>query len=211
MEEMWNHFDCYSIFNAADRPIHSTTEWLDMREAYLTAVGGVDRSSIMVSTGHGFEVDVDIQQSEGKGRGVFAAAEDSGAAAIIPKGTLVWTTKYTARFTEGEDYRTFLKSIRQDLACDVIQWAYVQSLEFPELQKTKAFISADLDEGSFINSHEGDEEDGPNVGCEEEMAKDYEGGCKTNYFALRDIEAGEELLLDYNDFAIQDGWEWFGL
>ena len=70
-------------------------------------------------------------------------------------------------------------------------------------------MRVDLDEGSFINSFslsddEDYETDGPNIGCDIEMAKVHFGGCKQNYFALRDIEEGEELLLDYGQFAIQD-------
>jgi len=32
-----------------------------------------------------------------------------------------------------------------------------------------------------------------------------------NLFALRDIEAGEQLLVDYGEFAVPEGWEKFGL
>ena len=48
-------------------------------------------------------------------------------------------------------------------------------------------------------------------GGDKEAAKQERGGCKQNYFALRDINVGEEILLDYGDFAIAHGWEWFGL
>ena len=103
----------------------------------------------------------------------------------------------TARFDRGSDYRRFLALIRDDLACDVLQWAYVQSLDGEDAETTKAFVSVDLGEGSFINSfgseyEEDDEMDGPNIGCDPEAAKSQKGGCKQTYFALRDIKAGEE-------------------
>jgi len=76
-------------------------------------------------------------------------------------------------------------------------------------------VSVDLDAGSFINSH-GDwlgvgEESPPNLGCHAEAANNEPGGCEHNYFALRDIDVGEELLLDYGEFAEETGWQWFGL
>lgn len=207
VDELWFFFGCDEIFEEP-RPIHSLYDWMGMRDAYQAAVG-LKRSSLVVSSGHGFNVDVEASQADDKGRGVFAVSP-------IKKGELVWSTKMTARFDKGSDYRHFLASIRDDLACDVLQWAYVQSLEFEASETTKAFVSVDLDEGSFINSYnlsDDDEEDdvGSNIGCDPEAAKSHAGGCKQNYFALRDIEADEELLLDYGDFAISEGWQWFGL
>jgi SET domain-containing protein len=32
-----------------------------------------------------------------------------------------------------------------------------------------------------------------------------------NTYALRDIKDGEEILIDYTEFAIADGWSKFGL
>ncbi len=73
-------------------------------------------------------------------------------------------------------------------------------------------MSVDLDEGCFCNDG-GGEDEGPNMGCDEDAAEQYEisGGCKEHYFALRDIKAGEELLCSYGQFAISGGWKHFGL
>ena len=67
----------------------------------------------------------------------------------------------------------------------------------------------DLDEGCFCNDGGGDDE--ANTGCDEEAARDVEGGCRENYFAMSDIQAGEELLCSYGQFAISGGWKRFGL
>ena len=67
-------------------------------------------------------------------------------------------------------------------------------------------ISVDLDEGSFCNNGED-----ANMGCDEDAAREYEGGCKNNYFALKDIKAGEELECSYEQFALSTGWDTFGL
>mmetsp|Transcript_8157 Transcript_8157/g.12336 ORF Transcript_8157/g.12336 Transcript_8157/m.12336 type:complete len:104 (-) Transcript_8157:131-442(-) len=96
-----------------------------------------------------------------------------------------------------------------DFACDVMQWAYVQDVsdseEYEELR-----ISVDLDEGCFCNNGEGSDEPG-SVGCDEDEAVNFDGGCTSNYFALRDIEAGEELICNYGEFVVLHGWREFGL
>jgi hypothetical protein len=70
-------------------------------------------------------------------------------------------------------------------------------------------VSVDLDEGCFCNDGGGDDE--ANTGCDEEAARDVEGGCRENYFAMSDIQAGEELLCSYSQFAVQGGSKGFGL
>ena len=67
-------------------------------------------------------------------------------------------------------------------------------------------ISVDLDEGCFCNNGRSD----GNMGCDEEAAKEYEGGCKDNYFALKDIKAGDEIECKYGQFVVQ-GWHTFGV
>ena len=219
VRQLWNHFGCNDIFEAGPRPVHSIDDWKSMRQAYESVVG-VDKSSIpriqqqdeddvdadSRDAVSGFHVPVKARQAGDKGRGVFVADDGSGP---VQPGSLVWSTKFTARFDDGEDYRKFLKLIRVDFACDVLQWAYVQAVRDDGDQTEKAFVSVDLDAGSFINSIDDDDPDSaPNVGCVENSLP---GGCKQNYFALRTIHPGEELILDYTDFAISHGWEWFGL
>ncbi len=45
-----------------------------------------------------------------------------------------------------------------------------------------------------------------NVGCMLRQSYKHPGGCKENFFALRDINAGEELVVDYANFAIPGTW-----
>lgn len=191
--DLWDYFDCDEVFET-ERPIHNQSTWMLLRGAYQGVVGP-DRSSIApLSHENGFQVSFEVQQFHDKGRGLVATQK-------VKKGDLVWTARrQTARFGDGPSYRRFLASIPTDLACDVIQWAYVQAFGVP-------LICVDLDECSFMNngSYEA------NIGCIPEAAELLPGGCKENYFALRDIEVGEELLCSYGEFAISDGWEWFGL
>jgi SET domain len=205
--------------------------------------------NLLAPLGSGFRKAVQARQTDdGKGRGVYAAE-------AIRKGELVWTaTASTARFPSGALYRQFLAIVPADLACDVLQWAYVQDVVHfrestarsgnndlhnrccndntteaipqspqqlqPDTSRSPVLrISVDLDEGSYMNGEDYD----PNVGCltedEEDDGDDEESQptrtppshCQQNFYALRDIRVGEELLCYYGDFATSDGWAEFGL
>lgn len=221
--DMWNELGCDEIFEDV-RPLHNESTWLLLRGAYLGVVG-VKKSSISpVGFGQGFRVPYESKLAPGKGRGVFASTADN--ASIIPKGTLVWTaTQNTARFDNGPDYRQFLRAIPVDLACDVIQWAYVQSFldsdheddededdyNYWDKDKDEMYVCCDLDDGALTNSGGWDEGVDSNIGCNPEMEHIIQGGCKQNAFALRDIHPGEEFLVSYGEFAITAGWSEFGL
>jgi hypothetical protein len=83
---------------------------------------------------------------EGRGRGLFAKED-------IEAGSLIYTGETTACFRTGQEYRKFLASIPNGLACDVLVWAYIETAD-SENQDSK-LISVDLDEGSFFNTISG--------------------------------------------------------
>lgn len=62
------------------------------------------------------------------------------------------------------------------------------------------WIACDLDEASLIN--EGNDSTTKNVGIDE---------GSDSIYASRDIKAGEELLMRYDDFTGDGLWEKFGL
>jgi len=213
VNKMWDHLECDALFALAPRPIHKEKDWDLMRTAYASIVSP-EKSSLPSQEEDkkrsGFHVAFEAKQAKEKGRGIFAKEK-------IKKGQKVWSTLQTARFDDGNDYRKFIASIPVDLACDVLQWAYVQAI-IEDSDREKPLISVDIDPGSFLNSFEdysyedySHDEWGPNIGCDPDAAKDEPGGCRQNYFALRDIDADEELILDYGEFAISDGWRLFGL
>merc|ERR1711957_746637 len=83
------------------------------------------------SSKSGFNVKIKAEQAEGKGRGVYITEP-------VKKGQLVWTaTKQSARFKDGSSYKEFLFTIPVDLACDVMQWAYVQSFGKDDFSRSK--------------------------------------------------------------------------
>lgn len=199
--DMWDILECDDIYEY-ERPIHSPLIWKNMRTLYRNIVK--DKSTIgdeQNDIASGFHVPVETNQSPGKGRGIFASTD-------IPSGSIIWSTKNTARFTNASHYRKFIFELEDGLACDVLTWAYVQPILGDN--GVNLLISIDLDEGALCNDG-AREELGSNMGCDEDAAKSYSGGCKENYFALDGIAAGEELLCSYYDFAIEDGWIYYGL
>jgi hypothetical protein len=88
----------------------------------------------------------------------------------------------------------------------VIQWSYVD-VNPDEDDENATHISTDLDNGTFVNT---DYEDAV-AGCLPEWEVRHPGGCIENLYALRDIKKGEEILVNYGEFAINDGWQKFSL
>ena len=224
-EEFWEELHCNEFF-AEDslRPIHNESTWMLLRGVYH-AIVGPNQSTLRTPLTHypknGFLVDVYVGQSPGIGRGVFAGQH-------IAEGEPVWSsTGVTAYFSSGEQYRRFLLSIPPDLACDALQWCYCEMVDRDQIKRRlrnetenandvetgrkSLAIACDLDEGSFVNM--GDTEDDSNIGCTVEFREQYLNGqpCAGNLYALRDILAGEQLLVDYGEFAVSEGWESFGL
>ena len=219
-KDLWFHLGCNELFKNP-RPIHPQSVWEHARALYKSLAAKEDsmNSTLPDHELNGFSVDFEARQSPGKGRGIYATKD-------IQEGQLVYQSKQTARFDNGPVYRKFILGLEVGFACDVLQWAYVQNLgedhddededededrEYNDLSKYKdLWVSVDLDEGCFCNDGSWDDA-GSNVGCAEDIAEEFPGGCKSNFFALRDIKAGDELLCFYGDFAISNGWIAFGL
>jgi hypothetical protein len=196
--DFWIKLGCNEIFKNP-RPVYDQSAWEHARDMYKK-LATKDNCTLPDDNSNGFDVAFEAKESPGKGRGIYAAQD-------IEDGTLVYQARQTARFDNGAAYRQFILSLERGFACDVLQWAYIQDVGKED--ESKILISVDLDEGSFCNDGGYDYSD--NLGCDEDLGETVEGGCKSNYFAIDDIEAGEELLCDYHNFALQDGWYAFGL
>lgn len=163
------------------------TEWATMRSAYIATVGP-RRASIKLSYGSGFKVPIIIGHSPGRGRGVFSTGN-------ISKGTLIWQSYFTATFSEGYHYRRFLSVLPNDLVCDLLSWCYTF------LDEGEQTIACDLDEASLFNHADHSFE--YNIGEIADEGKKDKNSKKEDVdsvFALRDIEAGEELVTTYDEF-----------
>ena len=87
---------------------------MTLRRSYIAAVGREDASiQYPITTQSGFQVNVEVKQTPGAGRGVFAAQD-------IAKGTRIWSNRVqSAQFITGESYRHFLDAMGNDLVCDL--------------------------------------------------------------------------------------------
>ena len=213
------YFGCSS----GERPIHDQKTWQYLRQTYHGIVGG-EKSTIGPPSRayNGFAVPYFVDQSPGRGRGLFAATD-------IPKGSLIWTASRTAEFEDAETYRKFLLTIPADLACDVMMWAYVsygsetdgenklhdeedeeEEAEDEEEDEGEEFslkIMVDLDESSFCN----DGGKKRNMDWDEEAASLYPDNSDWRTFAVDDVKKGDELLCNYSGFFQKDKWAAFGL
>lgn len=215
------YFGCTSD----ERPIHDQKTWQYLRQTYHDIVGA-EKSTIGPPNRafNGFAVPYYVDQSPGRGRGLFAARD-------IPKGSLIWTASRTAEFEDAETYRNFLLTIPADLACDVMMWAYVsygsetdgKSEHYvegegeeeesgdgdveDEEEESSLKIMLDLDEGSFCN----DGGKRRNMDWDQEAASLYPDNSDLRTFAVEDVKKGDELLCNYSGFFQKDKWTAFGL
>jgi hypothetical protein len=221
-EEVWSSWyiwdlywwlDCLEEHHSDDNPeawpVHSPATWHLLRHAYRETVGD-DQSSLPPEeedwdqqdggASDGFRVPVRVVKTEDRGRGNYVRQ-------MVPEGTLVWSSKYTAQFTTGEQYRSFLRRIPPALACDVLVWAYTR---WTTVYGTNSVICLDLDIGSFTNEANNDAEWNMDLGNGKQRTF-HNTGCKLEFYADRDIPAGEELAIDYAFSARAPGWMDLGL
>ena len=209
--DFWEGFECDALFRKP-RPIHNESTWTFLRGVYVGVVG-VESTLQQSPYGlHGFQKSVIVQQSPGKGRGVFANE-------FIARGELIWITTQEARFYSGEMYLQFLASVPDDLVCDVMQLTYIQETDasllerYPDLY-SDMMIAVDLDEGGLVNADWETQGKSQNIGFYHNLDDaDEEGpwyGSTQHYVALSEIQAGEELLSNYEDVT-EDEWRDFGI
>lgn len=195
-DDYWDELECDALFSQGiQRPIHNASTWQFLRGVYLGVVGPHLSTIAMedLFRHDGFAVPVKVVHIPNKGRGVIALQD-------IPEGTFVWDTIHTARFPSPTMYRRFLASLPQDLACDVMLWAYVEDYAEDSSQDDSAktttttprpTISVDLDAASFMNTV---------------SAKDVTNMNPQTYQTNRLVRAGEELIVDYRDFEKEGSW-----
>mmetsp|Transcript_15804 Transcript_15804/g.23264 ORF Transcript_15804/g.23264 Transcript_15804/m.23264 type:complete len:248 (+) Transcript_15804:151-894(+) len=102
----------------------------------------------------------------------------------VKRGKLLWRGDYDAAFTSAVTLRRFLEMLPWELQCEILLWAY-------PVEGGEAHVA--LDAGSFVNHGETIEQ--INFG--------------PNDRAVRDIDAGEEILMNYTEFIEYDSNSWF--
>jgi len=174
------------------RPIWEASEWRTMQEKYHEIVGE-EESTISLEQDNGLVIPYEIRHTDDKGRAVFATSK-------IKAGDPVWYPVQHAVFRKEEDFRTFLSALSFDLACDVLMWAYVESCECLYVPTPECYAATvELDEGSFMNTVSVGEV--PNIDSNNIFNSTDEWAY---YCAMRDIEPGEELVIDYKSFDEDD-------
>jgi hypothetical protein len=205
ISEITDHLEC----EWESKEVHQQDAWTTFNRIYNEAVG-LEKSSIPPKYDlSGFQIPIEIKYSEDVGRGVFTKVD-------IKKGDLIYISTNNAQFQTAQEYRNFLKQLPQDLACDVIIWAFSRMVS---AEKEEEFIACvDLDEGSFVNSaHHSKLECNMELGTKDGLLKEDDDervtwyGCDLKFFAIRDIKADEEIRADYGDFAEPHGWLAMGL
>ncbi|CAB9525142.1 expressed unknown protein [Seminavis robusta] len=179
-------------------PIPDESTWEMLVDAYKKAKKESDKRDVALlerltsSNRSGFHVDFEIRHIPGKGRGLFAAQD-------IPKGTCVSDDR-TGRFRTEQEWRDFLALLPHDLAKESVDWVGVDDYRSGEA------VYIDLSESSLLNhgfsrrSLQWWERCFPCCTWRKVTAtvegKYFDG--MWHMVATRDLEAGEELLCDYN-------------
>ncbi|EED86622.1 predicted protein [Thalassiosira pseudonana CCMP1335] len=210
--ELHAYFSCAAEFKKS-KDVYPPERWIDLRDFYheftkedleeFPIPEGEPERSYQYTEGS-YDPPMETFQSGYKGRGLKASRD-------IKEGELVFqATNNTVIFTHGHTWRKFLFSIYEryedrfdsETTCDVLVWSWIQRL----VPGGPLVIVMDIDNGSLMN--EGREEPGwekPNIKC----GKD--GWCDFDYFAIKDIRKGEEILCDYREFAMLNAWNMMGL
>jgi len=215
VDDFWINFECYlsRYPSAPARPLWDDAMWVYLRGLYTSIVGPWASMHLLED---GFAVPVYLGYHPRMGRGVFAAQD-------IAKGTKIWDEQYSAEFTEAWQMRTFLLSVPQDLACDLLQWCYGMKAEGSSPHG--GVVYCDLDMGSFLNT--GSSVDDVNlVELPQSNATVSDVTATTNgkltktrmeelgkhaTYAKRDIKAGEQLLTNYAEFDFDHAWRLIGM
>ena len=218
--DRWDKFSYWEIYGyfacdkrmSSPRPLWTDQQWRDVRDFYHEFVEEDMKEENSPEDVHSYQFSeeeydltqnaIPVQAGE-KGRGLQAVRD-------IKAGELVFkATNNTIVFNYGHTWRKMLFAFHErfadpGLTCDLHVWSWVQDLYDGGPMK----VVMDLDSGSLLN--EGRDEPGwdpPNVQCGRPDAT----RCDMDYYAFRDIKEGDELLIDYNEFAWLDSWPDMGL
>lgn len=186
---------------------------------------------VQVYIPNAFQVKVQVLPIPHVGRGIFALQD-------IKKGTLVSNPTNAMEFYSRDSYRDFVvyaNSKNSKIICDSLLWMYAA-----QCSPNQYCVCLDADATSLINNgvdcYTDDEYDEHEDGCDakegdcrwEDMPQTKinigqyevvsEGQERTLYgcqeppiYALRDITAGEELIMSYDDFSEPEGFWNLGL
>mmetsp|Transcript_12640 Transcript_12640/g.18802 ORF Transcript_12640/g.18802 Transcript_12640/m.18802 type:complete len:571 (+) Transcript_12640:3-1715(+) len=207
--DLHDFFGCEKAFDSP-RPLWTDQQWYDVWDLYHEFIEEDKKDGPFTKVrAYQFSKDyMDLSQnaipfqSGEKGRGLQAVRD-------IKAGELVFkATNNTIVFNYGHTWRKLLFAVNErdpSITCDMHVWSWVQDLYDGGPMK----IVMDLDSGSLLNEGRDNVKgwDPPNVQCGLPDAT----RCDMDYYAYRDIKKGDELLIDYREFAFLDSWPDMGL
>ena len=198
--KLWKHLKCEDYFEHADRPTDHKPIWDNLRRVYVNTIHPeASVSDRLLTEPSAMQVPYSVRKVKGKGLGLYARE-------TIPKGAIVDDYLHGGRLVidSGEEFRRFFFAIQaKEEACLVLQCMAIETTTYGKNPRKGAFIAVDLDDSCFMNT--ADEDEDANVRYSPENA------CTTCDYASREIKAGEEIFIEYGDYVVEDGWDWFSL
>ena len=189
----WEHFDyktsrkyfqCSNYGHDPTKPLPTIEFWNRLREDYIKHVDPSYTFDELVPPTEGYNFDTlgnppPYYAGHGhRGRGVFASRN-------IKRGELVHDgTKSDIVFPDSMSWRRLLFNLPRRVACDVIDWSWVQQLEVGGDYKLLSAINISV---LFNDAKHG-----------YKMNVNPMSGTSSKFYALRDIRMGEELLTNYD-------------
>jgi len=129
-------------------------------------------------------VPFEIRDDAKHGRGLYALRK-------IKRGEMVWFSNRRVQFFREKQFRNFIDALPKRYHESAFMWAWSYTN-----QKGQQVIGLVLDEGSLVN-HSPQPNTGTHPFCDAMKSNYLRLPCLENNYALRDIEAGEELTDNY--------------
>mmetsp|Transcript_4505 Transcript_4505/g.8366 ORF Transcript_4505/g.8366 Transcript_4505/m.8366 type:complete len:312 (+) Transcript_4505:140-1075(+) len=193
-KDMRRYFACRAHAKDQTKPLHSLEDWQFMRGKYIECVNSSFEfdNSVPPTLGYALVNNVSppfyAKMSPGKGRGVFASRD-------INEGEIVHDGKRSAvMFPTAVAWRRFVFSLPRDMACDIMEWTWTQSIS----QGDKQRLLVDLNIAAFFN----------NGGKANSNVK-ARTPTSSKFIATRHIKKDTELLYDYGSY--ETSWAKVGL
>uniref|UniRef100_A0A7R9ZK27 SET domain-containing protein n=1 Tax=Craspedostauros australis TaxID=1486917 RepID=A0A7R9ZK27_9STRA len=175
--------------------IPTQEDWIAMRKLYVTVVGKENSTIRGNIEDNPIRVPTYVDLHPKMGRALYAKER-------IPNGTLVWSSEKEGSFTHPNQYRIFMINMPPKFACDMLfHWSYYTKADATEFG---TIVTATMDDSALMNAG--------NAPNRVNLLEIYnETGDFAKAYASRDIEAGEQILVNYTDCSFPEGEIMFGM